>query len=280
MLPNDIVYLNGSYLPASDAKISLFDRGYLMADSVYEVSAVVNGKLIDNANHLQRLRRSMQEIQMNLELSDSAIIAIQEEIIARNNLQFGEVYLQVSRGAGIRSFLIDPNLKPTLSLFPMHLNPLELSLQSLHIQTQADIRWLRRDIKTTQLLAQSLGRTIAQQNGFNDVWFIDADGFITEGSAFNAYIVKDGVIITRAASYDILNGITRQMMLKLASEKNLRLEERAFTPEEAYSADEAFITSCADWATAVVSIDKHTIGSGRRGPIAATLHECYKTALL
>lgn len=274
----EIVYVNGQYCASKDAHISIYDRGFLMADAVYEVCAVVNSKLIDNDAHLARLQRSLNELQIPLPLPFTNITAVEREIIQHNHINNGGVYLQVTRGTAPRDFLIDPALKPTLVVFPLFNDPLKQP-QAIRVQTQADIRWLRRDIKTTQLLAQSLAKTLAHAEGYDDAWFVDSNGFITEGSSNNAYIVKGQQIYTHPATHDILNGITRQTMIRFMAAHQLELVEQPFTIAQALSADEAFITSAANWAVPVVNIDGHTIGDGKAGKVTTALHQAYLNAL-
>ncbi|SUO97429.1 D-amino-acid transaminase [Suttonella ornithocola] len=275
-----IVYVNGEFLPAKEASVSIYDRGFLMADSVYEVSAVVKGKLIDNSAHLKRLERSLGELNMPMPWSFSELSNIQRQIIEKNHITNGEIYLQVTRGTGVRDFLIDTNMRPTLIMFPIFHDPLAAQNEpGLKIQTLPDIRWQRRDIKTTQLLAQSLCRSIAHHNGYDDAWMVDEHGYITEGTANNAYIVKGDSVFTRPANHEILNGITRQAMIKIINQLGLRLVEKAFTPREAILANEAFITSAANWATPVLSIDNHIIGDGKAGKVTLALRDNYLSAL-
>lgn len=274
-----IAYVNGEYLNADEAKVSIYDRGFLMADAVYEVSAVIHGRMIDNEAHLERLFRSLGELNMPSPASREEITAIQKEIISRNQIDNGEVYLQITRGSGARDFLIHKDMKPTLVMFPLFFDPLNADNSGISVQTLADIRWLRRDIKTTQLLAQSLARTTAAANGFDDAWLVDSTGYVTEGSANNAYIIKDKRIFTRFANHDILNGITRRTMFKIIQEMGLSLIEQAFTVPEALTADEAFITSAGNWATPVINIDGHLIGDGKAGAITLELRQRYIEAL-
>ncbi len=282
LMAESIAYVNGEFVPESQAKVSVFDRGFLMADAVYEVCAVVAGKLLDNDAHLQRLARSLRELKMSLPVSFEQLRDIQQQLMDKNALQHGEIYLQVTRGAGARDFVIDKDMSPTLVLFVIRKNLLaeQAGDKGLKVLTQQDIRWLRRDIKTTQLLAQSLAKTAAIAAGFDDAWMVDGAGYVTEGSANNAYIVKGKEVITRPANHEILNGITRQTMFRVMTQLDLTLNERAFTPEEAYAADEAFITSAGYWAKSVVSIDGQAIGTGAPGPVACALREAYLQTVL
>jgi D-alanine transaminase len=272
-----IVYVNGEYLPEEEAKISVFDRGFLFADGVYEVSSVLAGKLIDNAAHMARLERSLGELRMAPPMPLDEIPPIQREIVARNALDQGTVYLQVSRGAADRDFPLPKGVASSLVIFSQERNLLEdpAAARGISVITLPDIRWQRRDIKTVQLLAPSLAKQAALDAGANDAWLVE-DGFVTEGSSNNAYIVTlDGTIVTRALSNSILHGITRRAILALAEREGLTVEERSFTPEEAYEAGEAFITSASTFVYPVVDIDGRILGNGVPGPVATKLRQLY-----
>ncbi len=272
-----IVYVNGAYLPEEEAKISVFDRGFLFADGVYEVSSVLAGKLIDNAAHMARLQRSLDELKMAPPLPLDEIPPIQREIVARNALDQGTVYLQVTRGAADRDFPFPKGVTSSLVIFSQERNLLEdpAAARGIAVVTLPDIRWQRRDIKTVQLLAPALAKQAALDAGANDAWLVE-DGFVTEGSSNNAYIVTlDGTIVTRALSNSILHGITRRAVLALAEREGLKVEERSFTPEEAYEAGEAFITSASTFVYPVVTIDGRILGNGVPGPVATKLRQLY-----
>lgn len=272
-----IVYVNGEYVPEEEAKVSIFDRGYLFADAVYEVSAVVDGKLIDNAGHLARLQRSLGELKIPAPCSDAEIEAAQMELLKLNNLTEGVIYLQVSRGAADRDFNFPKDPKPTLIMFTQVKNLADNpgAKTGISVITVPDIRWKRRDIKTVALLAASIAKQAATEAGAGDAWLVE-DGYVTEGSSNNAFIVtEDGTIVTRQLGNEILHGITRKAVLALAKQENLKVEERAFTPEEAYEAREAFSTSASGFVTPVVKIDDHILGNGVPGPIAEKLRELY-----
>jgi D-alanine transaminase len=272
-----IVYVNGAYLPEEEAKISVFDRGFLFADGVYEVSSVLAGKLIDNAAHMARLERSLDELKMAPPLPLDEIPPIQREIVARNALDQGTVYLQVTRGAADRDFPFPKGVTSSLVIFSQERNLLEdpAAARGIAVVTLPDIRWQRRDIKTVQLLAPALAKQAAQDAGANDAWLVE-DGFVTEGSSNNAYIVTlDGTIVTRALSNSILHGITRRAVLALAEREGLKVEERSFTPEEAYEAGEAFITSASTFIYPVVKIDGRILSNGAPGPVATKLRQLY-----
>ncbi len=272
-----IVYVNGAYLPEEEAKISVFDRGFLFADGVYEVSSVLAGKLIDNASHMARLQRSLDELKMAPPLPLDEIPPIQREIVDRNALDQGTVYLQVTRGAADRDFPFPEGATSSLVIFSQERNLVEdpAAARVIAVITLPDIRWQRRDIKTVQLLAPALAKQAALDAGANDAWLVE-DGHITEGSSNNAYIVTlDGTIVTRALSNAILHGITRRAVLALAEREGLKVEERSFTPEEAYEAGEAFITSASTFVYPVVTIDGRILGNGVPGPVATKLRQLY-----
>lgn len=275
-----IVYVNGAYMPEEDAKISIFDRGFLMADGVYEVTSVLDGKLIAFDGHAARLTRSLSELDMAAPVDTDALLTIHRELVTRNDLVDGLIYLQVTRGsAGDRDFLFpDPATTPsTLVLFTQSKpgladNPAaKVGMSVISIE---DIRWGRRDIKTVQLLYPSMGKMMAQKAGAGDAWLVE-DGVVTEGTSNNAYIVKNGRIITRHLSNDILHGITREAVLRYAREAQMEIEERAFSIEEAQGADEAFVTSASAFVMPVVEIDGVKLGGGTPGEVALRLREIY-----
>ncbi len=273
------VYVNGEYLPEDRAVVSVFDRGFLMADGVYEVTSVLGGKLIDFGGHLTRLKRSLGELGMGNPLSDDEYLAVHRRLVAENDITDGLIYLQVTRGnPGDRDFLYPPEDTPqTVVMFTQSKPGLAESPQAargMSIVTVPDIRWDRRDIKTVQLLYPSMAKMEAKARGADDAWLVE-DGLVTEGTSNNAYIVKDGVIVTRALSSDILHGITRAAVLRFANEAQMKVEERSFTVEEAQSADEGFVTSASAFVMPVVSIDGKPLGDGKPGKVAKRLREIY-----
>ncbi|MEL6317990.1 MAG: D-amino-acid transaminase, partial [Pseudomonadota bacterium] len=251
-----LVYVNGEFVSEEAARVSVFDRGFLFGDGVYEVSSVLDGKLIDNPAHLARLDRSLAALSLPRPASDAEILAIQRKLIAKNDLTEGVVYLQVTRGPADRSFDWPERPEPSLVMFTqakaIRSNP--KAEEGVAVVTLPDLRWRRRDIKTINLLPASWAKHLAAAQGADDTWMVE-DGLVTEGSSNNAFIVKDGVVRTRALSEDILHGITRAATLKLAAETGARLEERAFSVAEAQGADEAFVTSASAFVTPVVRID-------------------------
>ena len=274
------VYVNGEYLPEDQAKVSIFDRGFLMADGVYEVTSVLDGKLIAFDGHAERLTRSMNELDMRAPATTEELLEIHRELVRLNEIEDGLIYLQVTRGSdGDRDFAFpDPETTaPSLVLFTQSKpgladNP--AARDGIRVISIEDIRWGRRDIKTVQLLYPSMGKMMAKKAGVEDAWMVE-DGYVTEGTSNNAYIVKDGKIVTRETSSDILHGITRKAVLELAREAQMQVEERNFTIEEAQQADEAFVTSASAFVTPVVEIDGAKIGGGAPGKLAPRLREIY-----
>ena len=274
------VYVNGEYLPENEAKVSIFDRGFLMADGVYEVTSVLGGKLIDFGGHLARLERSLSELDMDKPEGFDDLLEIHRELVRLNGIEEGMIYLQVTRGApGDRDFAFpDPEVtKPTLVLFTQNkpglaANP--VAKKGIKVISIEDIRWGRRDIKTVQLLYPSMGKMMAKKAGCDDAWMVQ-DGAVTEGTSNNAYIVKGNKIITRQLSHDILHGITRAAVLRFAQEAQMEVEERPFTIAEAQGADEAFITSASTFVMPVVEIDGAKVGTGAPGKVATRLREIY-----
>jgi D-alanine transaminase len=273
------VYLNGDYLPEHEAKVSVFDRGFLMADGVYEVTSVLDGKLIDFTGHCVRLARSLGELEMKNPHTNEEWLAIHRALVARNGVTEGMVYLQVTRGnPGDRDFAYPtPETEPTVVLFTQSKpgladNP--VAKTGMKVISIPDLRWARRDIKTVQLLYPSMGKMAAKKAGVDDSWFVE-DGVVTEGTSNNAYIVRGNRIITRQLSHDILHGITRAAVLRFAAEAQMEVEERPFTIAEAQAADEAFISSASAFVMPVVEVDGKAVGTGKPGHIVPRLREIY-----
>ena len=275
-----IVYVNGDYLPEEEAKISIFDRGFLMADGVYEVTSVLDGKLLDFGGHAARLERSLTELDMTAPATTEELLEIHRALVEKNGIVDGLVYLQITRGApGDRDFAFpDPATTPsTIVLFTQNKPGLADSPQAqagIKVISVPDIRWHRRDIKTVQLLYPSMAKMMAKKAGADDAWMVE-DGYVTEGSSNNAYIVKGGKIITRQLSNDILHGITRAAVLRFAREAQMEVEERNFTIDEAKEADEALVTSASSFVMPVVEIDGVALGDGTPGRVARRLREIY-----
>jgi D-alanine transaminase len=275
---DQIAYLNGSFVPLKDAKVSVLDRGFLFADGIYEVAAVLDGKLVDNASHLARLQRSVGEIALELPETLDRIQEIQKELIARNELVNGLVYLQVTRGTHSgRDFAFPKVAKPTLVLFTSVKDIVDApsAKSGIAVITVPDIRWGRRDIKSVALLAQVLAKQAAAEAGAGEAWMIE-DGMVTEGGSSSAFILtQDDVIVTRQNGSEILPGCTRKAVVALAEERQLRVEERAFSIAEALAAKEAFVTSASLFVQAVVSIDGKPVANGKPGPMTDRLREIY-----
>jgi len=273
------VYVNGEYLPEEQAKVSVFDRGFLFADGVYEVTSVLDGKLVDFHGHAARLARSLKELDMAAPATTDELLAIHRELVRLNDVTEGMIYLQVTRGAPAdRDFAFpDPaEVSPTLVLFTQAKGLIDTpsARTGVTVISIDDIRWGRRDIKTLQLLYASMGKMMAKAAGADDAWMVE-DGLVTEGTSNNVYIVTGSKIVTRPLGTEILHGITRKAVLTLAREAQMEVEERPFTIEEAKQADEAFYTSASAFVMPVVSIDGVSLGDGTPGPIARRLREIY-----
>ena len=272
------VYVNGVYLPEDQAQVSIFDRGFLFGDAVYEVTAVMNGQMVDFDAHMDRLQRSMSELDMQNGYGRKDLLTIHKKLIEKNNLQEGLVYLQVTRGVADRDFdFSDLDVKPGLVLFTqvknLEANP--LAARGQRIVLADDLRWGRSDIKTVQLLYSSLMKTRAKRQGADDVWLC-RDGKITEGSSNNAYIVThNNEIVTRELSTDILHGITRASVLKIARLHQLKIVERAFSVDELLSAREAFSTSASGFVNPVVNVNGTAISDGEPGHVTTALRASY-----
>ncbi len=272
------LYLNGAWLPESQAKVSVFDRGFLMADGIYEVTCVLDGKLVDYAGHAARLQRSARELRLALPLNEAGLLAIHREIVARNAVDQGMIYLQLTRGVAERDFAFPPEgTPPTLMLFTQSRNVLENAAaeKGISVALLPDHRWFRRDIKTVQLLYPSMAKMEAKARGAEDAWLVE-DGFVTEACAATAHIVTQaGVLVTRGLSQALLPGVTRASVLDLAAGHGVRVEQRAFTPDEAKAAREAFITSATNFVVPVTRIDDAVIGDGTPGALTRDLRRFY-----
>jgi D-alanine transaminase len=275
-----VAYVNGSFHAIDKANISVFDRGFLFGDAVYEVAAVLDGKLVDNPAHLARLDRSLKALELPRPATDEEIVAIQKQLVAQNRLQEGMVYCQLTRGApSEREFgWPDPaTTSPGFVMFTQEKNILNAPLaeRGMKVGLYEDLRWRRRDIKTVNLLPASWVKEQAKRAGYDDAWMVQ-DGTITEGSSNNAFIIDaQGTLRTRGLGHEILPGITRRVVLKLAEESGLRIDERAFRIDEAKAAREAFITSASVFVMPVVAIDAVQISDGAPGPITRRLRALY-----
>ena len=272
------VYVNGAYVPENEAKVSVFDRGFLFGDGIYEVASVLGGKLIDFPAHMARLHRSAGELGMRFTVTDDDLLAIHRELVSRNNVEEGVVYLQMTRGAIDRDFMFDTEkLTPTLVLFTQSRPLIDTAVakNGMKIVSIPDLRWGRCDIKTVQLLYPSLGKMEAKSRGADDAWMV-RNGVVTEGTSNNAFIVtREGVIVTRPLSHSILPGITRAALISYSAANGTRIEEREFTIEEAKNAAEAFITSASVFVGPVISIDGVELSGGKPGPVTLGLRKTY-----
>ncbi len=270
--------MNGEYVAEEDAKISIFDRAFLMADGVYEVTSVIDRKICEFDGHMARLHRSLSELKMKPACTDDELLAIHRELVERNDLDNGMIYLQITRGsAGDRDFVWPGDDVPSsIVLFTQDKDLVNAptAKTGLKVISIEDQRWARRDIKTVQLLFPSMAKMEAKAQGKDDAWLTE-DGLVNEGTSNNAYIVKDGAIITRHLSNDILHGITRASVLRYAKEAQMKVEERSFSIAEAQGADEAFCTAASAFVTPVVEIDGEAVGDGTPGPVATRLREIY-----
>ena len=271
-----IVYVNGNYVPEDQAKVSIFDRGYLFGDGVYEVVPVIRGQVVDKAYFIERLRRSLNELSIAWPCSEVEYMQVMSELAERNQLQEGVIYSQVTRGVAPRDFTFPQDAKPAFIAFstPMALLEHPQAATGVKVVTTEDLRWKRRDIKSVNLLGQVLAKQDAASRGATEGWMLE-DGFVTEGVSSSAYIVKDNRIITRQLSNSILPGIRRRTLLELAAKSDIDIEQRPFTVAEALAADEAFISSATTMCLGVVEIDGHTIGNGKPGPVTQKLRELY-----
>lgn len=277
-----IAYVNGQYLPHRQASVHIEDRGYQFADGVYEVCEIVNGHLVDEKRHMKRLARSLDELQIAHPMSDLALGVILREVVVRNKVQNGSVYLQVTRGVAPRNhFFPAANTAPSVVVTARNASvekSAALAEQGVSVISVPDNRWARVDIKSVSLLPNVLAKQAAREQGAYEAWFVDEAGYVTEGSSTNAWIVtKDGTIVTRPANEGILRGITRTIVLELAEREGMTLEERPFTIKEAQEAREAFITAATTLVMPVVNVDDITVANGTPGHIATTLRSLFHT---
>ncbi len=275
-----IAFVNGRYLPLRQAMVHVEDRGYQFGDAVYEVCEVRQGRLIDKRRHLARLRRSLGELQIKPPMSEAALSVVLREVVARNRIGYGIVYLQVSRGVARRDHgFPSPEVEPSVVVTARPLNARRneaLAAAGIAVISVPDNRWGRVDIKTTGLLPNVLARQAAIAQGARDAWFVDKDGMVTEAASANAWIVTEaGRVVTRPADQAILKGITRTVLFDVVKAQGLAVDERAFTLAEAYAAREAFVTAASQIVLPVVRIDGHVIGDGKPGPLATALRRAF-----
>ncbi len=275
-----IAYVNGRYVPHRQACVHVEDRGYQFADGVYEVCEVTRGLIIDQTRHLDRLDRSLRELRIAWPLSRSALTVIMREVIRRNHVRNGLVYLQVTRGVAPRDHVFPgPGTRPALVVTARKTDPEALARRAeagIKVITGPENRWERVDIKSVGLLPNALAKQKAKEAGAQEAWFVDPDGTVKEGASTNAWIVTaDGTLVTRQAEFGILRGITRTTVIDVAARLGVRVEERCFTVDEAKAAREAFITSATTVVMPVVSIDGHTVANGHPGSVALALRAAF-----
>ena len=276
-----IAYVDGRYFPHAGAAVHIEDRGLQFADAVYEVCSVDDGLLLDEEGHLDRLERSLKALAIPMPMGRAALKAVMREVMRRNRLKDGLIYLQVTRGAYRRDHAIPQQVRPSLIITARSLDPKTYDrrrAEGIAVVTVKENRWGRCDIKTTGLLPNVLAKTEARKGGAYEAWFVDEKGFITEGASTNAWIVtRKDVLVTRELTANILAGVTRKGVLAALSRHGINaIEERAFTVKEATEAGEAFITSASGGVIPVVKIDGHRIGAGKPGPMAARIHSLYR----
>jgi D-alanine transaminase len=271
------VYVNGSYVPEEEAKVSVFDRAFLFGDGVYEVTAVLGGRLVDFEPHLARLDRSLDEIALAAPLSHEALLALHLELVRRNGLNEGLVYLEITRGSAERDFAHPDRPSPNVVAFTQN-RPLIANAYAetgVKVVTIPDMRWKRRDIKSTSMLAQTMGKQEAKLRGAYEGWMVE-DGMVTEGTSSSAFILDaKGVIRTQPLGRHILPGVTRRSILRLAALEGVALEERPFSVAEALDAREAFMTAASAFVLPIIEIDGVPIGSGGPGPVANRFRALY-----
>jgi len=273
-----IAYVNGQYRDMRDASVNIEDRGYQFADGVYEVCEVRGGKIVDLPRHLMRLQRSLRELQIAMPMPLSALEIVIHEVVRRNRVTYGIVYLQMTRGVARRdhAFPVKP-VRPAVVVTARSLSfqkNQDTAARGIGVITIPENRWPRVDIKSVSLLPNVLAKQQARENDAYEAWFVARDGFITEGASSNAWIVtKDGKVITRSADNGILAGVTRAVLLEVLSALQMKFEERPFTPDEAYQAAEAFVTASSQIVMPVVRIDGRTLGNGKPGAVSTRLRE-------
>lgn len=278
-----IAYVNGRYLRHAEAAVHVEDRGYQLADGVYEVCEIAGGRLVDERLHLARLDRSLRELRVRWPMPPVALGVVMREVVRRNGVVEGLVYVQVTRGVAPRehafpSRLLDPSLVVTAKSIPFAARE-ATAQKGVAVVTVPETRWARVDIKTVGLLPNVLAKQYAHEQGAHEAWFVDRDGFVTEGASTNAWIVTAaGALVTRPADNGILRGVTRSVLVAYAGRARLHLEERPFSVAEALAAKEAFLTSATTAATPIVSIDGKKVGTGKPGRLALGLRAALKGA--
>lgn len=275
-----IAYVNGVYVPLRAAAVSILDRGFQFADSVYEVWAVRGGRLFDEAAHMERLRRSLLELRIAPPMSAAALRAIIGETMRRNRVRDGIVYMQMSRGAAPRDHVFPaPDVRPTIVITAKNLDRATMAARAeagVKVISTPETRWARRDIKSTNLLPNVLARQAAREAGAFEAWFVDDSGLVTEGTSSNAWIIDaEGILRTRPLSHNLLHGVTRAALLAAARRIGVAVSERGFTIAEAQRAREAFISAATNPAVAVVAVDNIPVADGRPGAVTRSLQQAY-----
>jgi D-alanine transaminase len=275
-----VAYVNGRYRPHRDALVHVEDRGYQFGDGVYEVCEVIDGRLVDERRHMQRLLRSLSELHIRLPMPLSALSVVLHEVARRNKVRDGIVYLQVTRGVARREHAFpSPETAPSIVVTARRLDRSQgerLAQAGISVITLPETRWARVDIKSVALLPNVLARQAAREQGAREAWFIDRDGYVTEGAASNAWIVtREGTAVTHPAGHDILRGISREVARDALTAAHIPLEERPFRIEEALAAREAFITAASMLVMPVVRIDGHAVGDGKPGPVSVALRQAF-----
>lgn len=271
-----VAYVNGRYLPHRAAAVHVEDRGYQFADGVYEVIAVRSGRLIDEEPHLDRLDRSLSELRMASAMARAPLRRVIREMLRRNRLRDGLIYIQMTRGVAPRDHVFPAGAPTSLVVTARYVAPRHGPADGVGVITVPDRRWARCDIKSVSLLPNVLAKQEARDAGAFEAWQVDREGCVTEGTATNAWIVTgEGEIVTRATDHAILGGITRQSVYRLAAERQMRIVERPFTVDEAQAAAEAFLTSTTNHVRPVLAIDGKRVGDGRPGPVTRRLQDIY-----
>lgn len=273
-----IAYVNGRYVPQSHAQVAIEDRGYLFSDGVYDVIPIHRGRLAFADRHLDRLERSLKELRIAQPMSRAALLQVANEVIRRNGIGEGTVYIQVTRGVAPRDHKFPKGIKPSVIMMARRRKPpaADLLAKGAAVITVPDQRWARRDIKSISLIANVLAKQAAAEQGALEAWLVDEAGMVTEGSSTSAWIATaSGELVTRPNGVEILPGITRSVVVDVARELGLTLQLRPFSREEAYAAREAFLTSTSNFVLPITRIDRKPVGEGKPGPIAARLREAY-----
>jgi len=274
------IWLNGAFVPEDKAQVSIFDRGLLFADAVYEGLGVLDGKVVDFAYHMARLRRSLAELNMSEPMDEAGFDAMLRALIARNALDEGFVYLHITRGVQERDYLYSAGLTPTVFAFTQDSDGnADGPPATVRLASTPDLRWARRDIKTTNLLGQVLAKVAAREAGADEALMVDPEGYVTEGGAMSFFMLKDGVLFVRPLKRDLLPGVTRRTVLEVAGRMGLEISEGRYSVEEVYGAEEAFVTGASSYVQPVVAVDGHAIGSAEAGPVTLALRAAYLEAV-